>query len=61
MKLYTVGPGEETDAQKAARRAAMYRASGDVICSCGHQYKQHPFDEHFDFLNVLCNGDRVKL
>lgn len=51
----------ETPAQAAARRATMHRAGGDVVCSCGHPYRSHPADEHYDFLNVLCNGDRVKL
>ena len=54
-------PPEETIAQSQARRAAMFRAGGDVICSCGHPYRQHPPDDVYDFLVVLCNGDRVKL
>lgn len=44
------------------------RAGGDVLCSCGKMYKDHPMDsiilsglDHNPFLHVLCNGDRVKL
>lgn len=43
------------------------RASGSVICSsCGKEYRDHPNSEHRDwnddpFLNMLCNGDLVKL
>lgn len=44
------------------------RAGGDVLCSCGKKYYDHPMDELVlsaidkrPFLNVLCNGDRVKL
>jgi len=45
-----------------------YRADGRCICElCGEEYRRHPMD-HFElsysgepFLNVLCNGDRVKL
>ena len=51
----------ETVAQTQARQAAMYRASGSMKCSCGWEYRQHPNDENYDFLHVLCNGDRVKL
>jgi hypothetical protein len=43
------------------------RASGDCVCKwCGQKYYDHPaggppgFDGH-QFLNVLCNGDLVKL
>jgi hypothetical protein len=44
------------------------RASGDVICEvCGKPYRKHPFDMEIigwqdePFLNVLCDGTRVKL
>lgn len=39
------------------------RASGDVLCDiCSFTYKEHPYDAApNDFLNVLCNGRRVKL
>jgi len=43
------------------------RTSGGVICeTCGKEYRRHPHSEHRDwnddpFLNVLCNGDLVKL
>lgn len=45
-----------------------YRASGECICEiCGKTYYEHPLDEtELDqndepFMNILCNGDRVKL
>ena len=45
-----------------------YRASGDCICKqCGKKFYDHPLDkENTDwdgnpFLNILCNGDLVKL
>jgi hypothetical protein len=44
------------------------RCSGDMICSgCGRAYFSHPMDwrvigyGNFPFLNVLCDGRRVKL
>lgn len=43
------------------------RTGGGVICAaCGREYRRHPHSEHRDwngdpFLNVLCNGDLVKL
>lgn len=43
------------------------RTSGSVICQqCGKEYRRHPHSEHRDwnddpFLNVLCNGELVKL
>lgn len=44
------------------------RASGDQICEvCGNDYFTHPADWRFigygnvSFLNVLCDGRRVKL
>ena len=46
----------------------IYRAAGGCICNiCGKEYRKHPLDhyeESYDgyfYLNVLCNGDRVKL
>lgn len=41
----------------------MYRASGDCICEkCGKLYYDHDyFAEPYEFLNILCNGDLVKL
>ena len=40
-----------------------YRASGDCICSeCGKLYYDHPyFIEPYEWINVICNGDFVKL
>lgn len=45
-----------------------YRANGECVCiKCGKLFNQHPLDDQFltnegdKFLNVLCNGDRVKL
>lgn len=41
----------------------VLRASGDVVCDiCHYPYKHHPSDASpNEFLNVLCNGRRVKL
>lgn len=41
----------------------VLRASGDVGCEvCGFAYRYHPEDSPpNEFLNVLCNGRRVKL
>ena len=41
----------------------IFRASGDAICDiCRYAYKFHPTDQPpSEFLNVLCNGRRVKL
>ena len=46
----------------------FYRASGDCICEvCGKKYYDHPMDSEITdqdgnkYLNILCNGDRVKL
>ena len=39
-----------------------YRASGDCKCNCGKLYYDHPyFAEPYEWINVLCNGDLVKL
>lgn len=42
-------------------RESFVRASGDVVCDCGHPYRDHPKDPVDDYLQVLCNGTRVKL
>lgn len=40
----------------------FFRAGGDVICTtCGDPYWKHPADGRRTFLNVLCDGSRVKL
>ena len=40
-----------------------YRASGDCVCSiCGKLYYDHPyFVEPYEWINILCDGDMVKL
>jgi hypothetical protein len=45
-----------------------YRAGGDCICEiCKKRYSEHSLDKEIldfkgdPFLNILCNGDRVKL
>ena len=54
----------QTDGRAAK---TMRRASGECVCLiCGKQYRQHPPSEDRDwngdpFLNLLCNGDLVKL
>jgi hypothetical protein len=41
---------------------SYYRADGKAICSqCGMFYNTHPIDKDWDWLNVLCDGERVKL
>ena len=46
---------------------AFRRAGGACVCAdCGREYRAHPYSEHSDYnddpyLNVLCNGDLVKL
>ena len=44
------------------------RSSGDMVCEkCGRQYAAHPMDwrligyGNVPFLNILCDGRRVKL
>ena len=38
------------------------RAGGDCVCEvCGQIFYKHPVDGRFPFLNVLCDGNRVKL
>jgi hypothetical protein len=40
----------------------MLRASGDCLCeACGRPYREHPVDGRATYLNVLCDGRRVKL
>lgn len=46
----------------------MDRCSGDMLCSiCGKEYRLHPMDWRVigygdvPFLNVICDGTRVKL
>lgn len=46
----------------------IIRASGDCICEiCGKEYRRHPDDmeelsyQGLPFLQVLCDGTRVKL
>lgn len=41
----------------------IMRASGDAVCEvCNFPFKDHPIDNgSSSFLNVLCNGRRVKL
>ena len=41
----------------------VYRASGNCVCDiCGKLYYDHDyFAEPYEFLNILCNGDLVKL
>lgn len=46
----------------------FYRASGDCICdTCGKKYYSHPYAteardrDGTPYLNVLCDGDIVKL
>jgi len=52
---------EETPEQAEERRDAMQRASGLCRCVCGYEYYEHPQDQRYEWLNVLCSGARVKL
>lgn len=62
---------DETLDEKAERRREFRRSGGDVLCTCGWEYRLHPFDtedgrysgrdDGFDWLHVLCDGSRVKL
>lgn len=52
----------------AAPPESFERADGESVCAtCGHRYVQHPMDwrvigyGNVPFLNVLCDGRRVKL
>lgn len=48
--------------QDAPKRAAFKRAGGRVICNeCGQEFNDHVQDPIDEWLNVLCNGERVKL
>lgn len=56
----------ETSGQK--NPPEFRRTSGSAVCQkCGKEYRRHPLSaDHLDyngdpFLNVLCNGDLVKL
>jgi hypothetical protein len=60
----------ERDPGGAVQRAGdddFIRASGDAICgNCGQPYKRHRFDyselcDGVPYLNVLCDGTKVKL
>lgn len=49
-------------------KISSYRSNGDCICSvCKKKYSEHPLDKDIldfqgdPYLNILCNGDRVKL
>lgn len=65
--------GKALNAYAHLLRTAFYkehepiRASGDAICSqCGSPYKAHPFDTNelyhgTPYLNLLCDGTRIKL
>lgn len=38
------------------------RASGNCICEiCNGQYYDHLYDTEYDFLNIRCDGQRLKL
>jgi hypothetical protein len=41
---------------------AWYRAGTWTVCkACGEPYVKHATDPRDPWLNILCNGDRVKL
>ena len=40
----------------------MIRASGDCVCEiCDEKYYDHFHDTTYEFLNVRCDGQRLKL
>ena len=40
----------------------MIRVSGDCVCNiCNEKYYDHPHDSEFEFLNIRCDGQRLKL
>lgn len=40
----------------------LIRASGNCICEiCNENYYSHPHDSEFEFLNIRCDGQRLKL
>lgn len=40
----------------------FYRCSGEMVCEqCGKQYYDHPQHIPYHWLNIICNGDAVKL
>lgn len=40
----------------------MIRASGDCICkTCNEKYYDHLHDPKLEFLNIRCDGQRLKL
>jgi hypothetical protein len=46
----------------------FYRSNGECVCQiCGKLYREHELDKEIldwdgtPFLNILCNGERVKL
>lgn len=40
----------------------LIRASGNCICEiCNEDYYSHPHDSEFEFLNIRCDGQRLKL
>lgn len=42
--------------------SAFFRASGLCVCTdCDRLYYDHPQDPEHSWLNVLCDGQRVKL
>lgn len=43
------------------RHTDWYRAGGDVLCSCGEKYYDHPADPEVPYLKILCDRSRVKL
>lgn len=54
--------------EKEEKILKAYRANGELICKiCGKDYYSHPYDKDCldwngdPILNVLCNGDLVKL
>jgi len=59
---------EQLTTEEDARILGAYRAGGDVICEkCGRKHYDHPGYQPskktcgYVWLQVLCNGDLVKL
>ncbi len=53
---------EVPDIRARLDRDNMYRSCGDMICdTCGKKYLHHPMIKGYEWLNLICNNDIVKL
>lgn len=54
---------QRVESGRCPREQELFRrAQGDVLCGdCTRPYWDHPKDPEHEYLNLLCNGQRVKL